>query len=198
MLFHKLSSFATGPPTFCRRMFLTSIPRPPTRPTTYRTSQHATLDPPGVFFFCSPIVLNPQHNWHIDQNCVIMVLGRAGLRLEAQKFGIYLLIPIVASIAYNEPAVQRWSADYFQFMKYPSNPKTNLKEEFEQLQKEREQQKIQAEKNKESRKVYMEQLKQLNAVRDAMDKEENQPAVNRGWFSWLRGRRSNQSSSSDS
>ncbi|KAL7514245.1 hypothetical protein ACHAXN_012985 [Cyclotella atomus] len=127
-----------------------------------------------------------------------MVLGRAGLRLEAQKFGIYLLIPIVASIAYNEPTVQRWSADYFQFMKYPSNPKTNLKEEFEQLQKEREQQKIQAEKNKESRKVYLEQLKQLNAVRDSLDKQEQQQnEAKRGWFSWLRGKISNESSSSE-
>ena len=94
----------------------------------------------------------------------IMVLGRAGLKLEAQKFGIYLMIPIVASIAYNEPTVQQWTADYFQFMKYPSNPKTNLREEFEQLQKEKEQEKIQEEKNKESRKVYMEQLKQFRQV----------------------------------
>lgn len=118
-----------------------------------------------------------------------MVLGRAGLKLEAQKFGIYLMIPIVASIAYNEPTVQRWTADYFQFMKYPSNPKTNLKEEFEQLQKEREQEKIQEEKNKESRKVYMEQLKQLNAVRNALESPEEQTKeAKRGWFSWFRGR----------
>lgn len=127
-----------------------------------------------------------------------MVLGRAGLKLEAQKFGIYLMIPIVASIAYNEPTVQRWTADYFQFMKYPSNPKTNLKEEFEQLQKEREQEKIQEEKNKESRKVYMEQLKQLNAVRNALESPEEQTKeVKRGWFSWFRGRRGNEPAQSE-
>lgn len=121
-----------------------------------------------------------------------MVLGRAGMRLEAQKFALYLIIPITASIIYNEPTVQRWAADYFQFMKYPSNPKTNLKEEFDQLQKEREQEKIQEEKNKESRKVYMEQLKQLNAVRSALDTPAPESNVEkRGWFSWLgRGRTS--------
>lgn len=123
-----------------------------------------------------------------------MVLGRAGLRLEAQKFALYLIIPITASIVYNEPTVQRWAADYFQFMKYPSNPKTNLKEEFDQLQKEREQEKIQEEKNKESRKVYMEQLKQLNAVRSALDTPSPELNVEkRGWFSWLRGRRGQES-----
>jgi hypothetical protein len=37
-----------------------------------------------------------------------MVLGKAGLRLEAQKFIVYLLIPITASVAYNEPSVQKW------------------------------------------------------------------------------------------
>lgn len=126
-----------------------------------------------------------------------MVLGRAGLKLEAQKFGIYLMIPIVASIAYNEPTVQKWAADYFQFMKYPSNPKTNLREEFEQLQKERQQEKIQEEKNKESRKVYMEQLKQLNAVRNALESPEQQTTeVKMGWLSWLRGRRGNEPASS--
>lgn len=126
-----------------------------------------------------------------------MVLGRAGLRLEAQKFAVYLMIPITASIAYNEPAVQKWSADYFQFMKYPSNPKTNLKEEFEQIRKEREEEINQRDKNKESRKVYLEQLKQLNAARSPMETTDTQ--INdekKGWFSWLRGRRENDTVSS--
>ena len=80
-------------------------------------------------------------------------------------------------------------------MKYPSNPKTNLKEEFEQLQKEREKEKIQEEKNKESRKVYMEQLKQLNAVRSALETPEQQPNTEkRGWFGWLRGKHRSESS----
>jgi hypothetical protein len=37
-----------------------------------------------------------------------MVLGKAGMRLEAQKFIIYLMIPITASVAFNEPSVQKW------------------------------------------------------------------------------------------
>jgi len=37
-----------------------------------------------------------------------MVLGRAGMKLEAQKFAVYLLIPIGASLAFNEPSVQKW------------------------------------------------------------------------------------------
>lgn len=92
--------------------------------------------------------------------------------------------------------MQRWSADYFQFMKYPSNPKTNLKEEFEQLQKEREEEKLQKEKNKESQKVYREQLKKLNAVRTSLElPPEQQPKTeNRGWFGWLRGKHKSESS----
>ena len=126
-----------------------------------------------------------------------MVLGRAGLRLEAQKFAVYLMIPITASIAYNEPAVQKWSADYFQFMKYPSNPKTNLKEEFEHIRKEREEEINQRDKNKESRKVYLEQLKQLNAARSPLETTDIQTDDEKtGWFSWLRGRRGNDAVSS--
>jgi hypothetical protein len=121
------------------------------------------------------------------------------MRLEAQKFAVYLLIPITASLAYNEPAVQRWSADYFQFMKYPSNPKTNLKEEFEQLRKEREEEAKQQEKNKESRKVYMEQLRQLNAVRSSLETPVTQTnEEKKGWFGRLRGRKGNDSFSSES
>ncbi|KAL3795332.1 hypothetical protein HJC23_009505 [Cyclotella cryptica] len=126
-----------------------------------------------------------------------MVLGRAGLRLEAQKFAVYLMIPITASIAYNEPTVQRWSADYFQFMKYPSNPKTNLKEEFEQIRKEREEEIKQQDKNKESRKVYLEQLKQLNAVRSSLETPDAQTSdEKKGWFGWLRGGRGSDTVSS--
>ena len=64
-----------------------------------------------------------------------MVLGKAGLRLEAWKFAVYITVPIFASVVYNEPELQRVCADYFQFMKYPANPNTNLREEFEELSK---------------------------------------------------------------
>ncbi|KAL7467394.1 hypothetical protein ACHAXS_007629 [Conticribra weissflogii] len=120
-----------------------------------------------------------------------MVLGRAGLRLEAQKFVVYVGIPIVASIAYNEPSVQKWSADYFQFMKYPSNPKTNLKEEFEQLQKEREEQMEQEKRNRKGREEYLSQLKKLNlergsGTRDTALVDGATIDQKRGWLRWWR------------
>jgi len=126
-----------------------------------------------------------------------MVLGRAGMRLEAQKFGVYLLIPITASLAFNEPSVQRWSADYFQFMKYPSKPKTNLKDEYDALKKERdgeiEWMKRMEEKRVNGRAEHLNQLKQLqvaNKVGDSLNVVDNneQTAPRRGWFSWWRGR----------
>ena len=96
-----------------------------------------------------------------------MVLGRAGMKLEAQKFAVYLSIPIMASLAFNEPTVQQWAADYFQFMKYPSNPKTNLMKEFEQLQRERkeeiEEERRMQEKRIKGREEYLAQMKLLNS-----------------------------------
>lgn len=122
-----------------------------------------------------------------------MVLGRAGLRLEAQKFAVYLSVPILASLAFNEPSVQRWAADYFQFMKYPSNPKTNLKKEFEELQREREEEMRMQEKRIKGREEYLAQMKLLNASRGGEETgDNNMEASNNsrsGWFGWLRGRR---------
>ncbi len=123
-----------------------------------------------------------------------MVLGRAGLRLEAQKFAVYLSVPILASLAFNEPSVQRWAADYFQFMKYPSNPKTNLKKEFEELQREREEEMRMQEKRIKGREEYLAQMKLLNASRggDETGDNNNMETANNsrnGWFGWLRGRR---------
>src|SRR5210317_1767224 len=119
-----------------------------------------------------------------------MVLGRAGLRLEAQKFAVYLSVPILASLAFNEPSVQRWAADYFQFMKYPSNPKTNLKKEFEELQREREEEMRMQEKRIKGREEYLAQMKLLNASRGGDETGDNnmETANNsrNGWFGWLR------------
>jgi hypothetical protein len=122
-----------------------------------------------------------------------MVLGRAGMRLEAQKFAVYLSIPIVASLAFNEPSVQRWAADYFQFMKYPSNPKTNLKQEFEQLQREREEEieeeRRMQEKRSKGREAYLAQMKLLNASPGDNEGNNTDSTYNtrRGWLGWLRG-----------
>ncbi len=116
-----------------------------------------------------------------------MVHGRQGLRLEAWKFGVYLFLPIAASVTFNEPRVQRFCADYFQFLKYPANPNVNLREEFEELAKKRE-------KEREQRKAYLEEVKKMQqsaAERRKLREEalastdENQ----RGWFRWMRLRR---------
>ena len=120
-----------------------------------------------------------------------MVLGRAGLRLEAQKFALYLVVPISASLAFNEPSVQVWAADYFKFMKYPSNPKTNLKDEFEAVRKQREEEleweRRMAEKRGRGREEYMNQLKQLNLARGGDCVDPPELTQRRGWFGWLKG-----------
>lgn len=114
------------------------------------------------------------------------------MRLEAQKFAVYLSIPILASLAFNEPSVQQWAADYFQFMKYPSNPKTNLRDEFEQLQRERDEEMRMQEKRIKGREDYLAQMKLLNA--SSRGDDENVPGSSntdstnnnsrRGWFGW--------------
>mmetsp|Transcript_11585 Transcript_11585/g.17714 ORF Transcript_11585/g.17714 Transcript_11585/m.17714 type:complete len:132 (-) Transcript_11585:32-427(-) len=124
-----------------------------------------------------------------------MVLGRAGMKLEAQKFVVYLSIPIMASLAFNEPTVQQWAADYFQFMKYPSNPKTNLMKEFEQLQREREEEieeeRRMQEKRIKGREEYLAQMKLLNSSRGDNANSSSNPdsTINSrsGWFGWMRG-----------
>jgi hypothetical protein len=83
-----------------------------------------------------------------------MVLGKQGMRLEAMKFSIYISIPVIASIMFNSPSTQTYWANYFQFLKYPANPNTNLREEFEELQKKRD-------LVREQRKEYAEQVKIL-------------------------------------
>mmetsp|Transcript_2444 Transcript_2444/g.3690 ORF Transcript_2444/g.3690 Transcript_2444/m.3690 type:complete len:123 (+) Transcript_2444:191-559(+) len=115
-----------------------------------------------------------------------MVHGKAGMKLEAFKFGIYLAIPISASLAFNVPYVQQVCADYFQFLRFPANPNTNLKGEFEELLKKRQQE-------KEQRKLYAEQLKKLHE--SAQESRTNAAAQEaegkKKWlsFSWLRLRR---------
>lgn len=111
-----------------------------------------------------------------------MVLGRKGLQLEAWKFGLYIMVPIVASVTFNDPDVQRYFADYFQFMKYPANPNTNLKGEFEELQRKRE-------LEKQQRREYAEQLKKLqDSAKKSREKEDlaAAPGSGSGWLRWLR------------
>jgi hypothetical protein len=116
-----------------------------------------------------------------------MVLGKKGLQLEAWKFAVYLFVPIGASIYFNDPEAQRYWADYFQFLKYPASPNTNLVEQFEELQKKRE-------VEKEQRKAYTDQvLKLQESARQSRERRERlllsgeqDSGQRRGWFSWLR------------
>ena len=83
-----------------------------------------------------------------------MVKGRKGLYLEAWKFGVYISLPVIASVYYSNPDNQRYWADYWQFIKYPENPNTNVKQQIKELAE-------QKEKQKEQRRLYQEQLRQL-------------------------------------
>lgn len=118
-----------------------------------------------------------------------MVLGRKGMRLEAYKFGLYISVPIFASITFNQPEVQKWCADYFKFLTYPANPNTNLREEFEQLAQQRA-------LEKEKRAKYAEEVQRMQdnarisregreAALKAADENESGPQGGRwGWLRW--------------
>jgi hypothetical protein len=131
-----------------------------------------------------------------------MVLGKAGMRLEAQKFIVYLMIPITASMAFNEPTIRTWAADYFQLMKYPSNPKTNLRDEYEELKKHRDEEieweKHMAAKREAGREEYQKQLKLMHKLNNTprggsgadevdSDNTAEESRQQRGWFNWARG-----------
>lgn len=79
---------------------------------------------------------------------------RQGFYLEAWKFSVYLSLPIFASWYYSFPETQRYWADYWQFIKYPENPNTNVKQKIRELAE-------QKEKEKEQRLVYRRQLEEL-------------------------------------
>ena len=112
-----------------------------------------------------------------------MAKGRQGFLLEGWKFGIYLLVPITASIYYNNPENQKKSADYWQYVKYPANPSTGWKEQIELMQSQQKQ-----------REVYRQQLQQLNdstttspaAVQSNEQDNSDDSNENRGrWLRWI-------------
>lgn len=92
-----------------------------------------------------------------------MVKGRAGLYLEAWKFGVYLTLPVFASVYYSNPEAQKYWADYYQFIKYPENPNTNVKEKIRVLAEEKQ-------KQREQREAYVKQLQELQR---AAERSEN-------------------------
>ena len=84
-------------------------------------------------------------------------------------------------------------------MKYPSNPKTNLKDEYEALKKQRDEEmeweRRMADKREKGREEYLNQLKQLSGARGGDGGSNNCGDVNniessnqrRRWFGWFRG-----------
>ena len=110
-----------------------------------------------------------------------MVLGKKGLQMEAWKFVVYISVPIVASIYFNDPDRQKHWADYFQFLKYPASPNTDLKGQFEELVQKQE-------KQKEQRMEYAEQMRKLqeSAQKSRREREEREfeeeKAAKKGWL----------------
>jgi hypothetical protein len=115
-----------------------------------------------------------------------MALGKTGMRIEAWKFAVYLTIPIVASIYFNNPEKQKYWADYFQFLKYPSSPNTNLKRQFEDLVEQQEKQKQQRNEYAEQMRKLQESAQKSRERREQVEKEERK----RGWLQRLGLRRS--------
>lgn len=79
--------------------------------------------------------------------------------------------------------MQRICADYFQFLKYPANPNTDLKEQFEELQRKRIME-------KEQRQQYADQVRELQerakASRGEESLHENEVQLRKkSWFSWI-------------
>jgi len=37
------------------------------------------------------------------------------------KFGLYLFVPVAASVVYNDPKVMKWLIEHTNFVYYPSN-----------------------------------------------------------------------------
>lgn len=105
-----------------------------------------------------------------------MAKGRQGFMLEGWKFGVYLLIPIAASVYYNNTENQKKAADYWQYVKYPANPTTGYKESMEAIASQQKQ-----------RELYRQQLQQLNDPRPSH--VENSTAIKsdqprRRWLQW--------------
>ena len=112
-----------------------------------------------------------------------MAKGRPGIALEVWKFGVYLMIPVGASIYYNDPARVKQNADYWQFIKYPPSDPDKVREEVhERIQREK--------KELEQRRIYLEQMKQLQesanrSSKHSQSQSQQDDTNSNGWWSWL-------------
>jgi hypothetical protein len=111
-----------------------------------------------------------------------MVKGRKGLYLEAWKFGVYVSIPVFASVYFSNPETQRYWADYWQYIKYPENPNTNVKEKIQELVKEKE---LKAEQSL----VYKQQLRELQVSAERSRKFQEDPEKESAPSWWRRAGR---------
>jgi hypothetical protein len=104
-----------------------------------------------------------------------MARGRQGFWLEGGKFAIYLIIPLAASMHYNNPENQKKAADYWQYVKYPANPATGWKEHIEK-----------AASQQKQREAYQHQLQQLNSSAVVAVQESNVTTQVSNRMEWLR------------
>jgi hypothetical protein len=74
--------------------------------------------------------------------------------LEAYKFGLYLLVPIGASLYFGNPQNQKRHAEYWSYVTYPANPNVGLREHIKEDLQWRQ-------KQKEGREEYRKQLQEL-------------------------------------
>ena len=113
-----------------------------------------------------------------------MAKGRQGFLMEGWKFGVYLAIPILASFYFDNPIHQQKAQDYWQFVKYPANPNTGMKEAIEQ-----------AAAQQKQREAYRQQLQRLNeAATTTRNDNEMRTTERKGWLQWmgLRRRKANE------
>ena len=91
--------------------------------------------------------------------------------------GIYITLPICLSLYFSNPETQRYWADYYQFIKYPENPNTNVREKIQELAKEKQRQ-------AEQHKVYQQQLRDLADAAKRSHNFENELSANETKSSW--------------
>lgn len=100
--------------------------------------------------------------------------------MEGWKFAIYLSVPIICSFWFASPERQRKNADYWQYVKYPSNPNTNLREAIDEYAK-----------TEKQRQIYREQLRALQesevASVEAAESAQNElEQATPRWWHWRR------------
>ena len=77
----------------------------------------------------------------------------------------------------SDPENQKYWADYWQFIKYPENPNTNVKHKIQELAEKKE-------KQQEQRRIYQEQLRALQQAAERAEsfKEESQMKNPTSWW----------------